>query len=116
MTRWPSGSRFTLLGMLFGLGLWILLIKVWLGWMPVYERHYIWLRLRHYHLEWWHMLQVPFILGGVLFLAFMLLGSILDRRYNISTREGQNLRGPELVSAREFNKRNKDRYIYFRSK
>lgn len=121
MTRWPSGSRFTLLGMLFGLGLWILLIKVWLGWMPVYERHYIWLRLRHYQLEWWRMLEVPFILGGSIFLCMLLLGSMLDSRSNRLARAGTLIRGPRLISWWRFNlptllRRKKGFYIESRIK
>ena len=77
-----------------------------------------WMRMWVYHGSVWWVLRVPLGAGGLLALLLLIIGGRLDRRYNSDARDGRNLRGPQLVSAGQFNRRIKrgERGIYIESK
>lgn len=77
-----------------------------------------WLRMWVYHSSVWWVLRVPLTLSLLIALALLYAGKRLDERYNSEARDGRNLRGPELVSAAQFNKRIKrsERGVYIESK
>ena len=77
-----------------------------------------WLNLWVYHGSVWWVLRYPLALSWLLALGLCIYGRRLDQRYRSEARDGRNLRGPDLVSAAQWNRRikRKDRTFYIESR
>jgi hypothetical protein len=76
-----------------------------------------WLHMWVYHSSVWWVLKFPLLVSWLLLLGLLLWARTLDNRYNLGTRDGHTLRGPELATAAQFNAKVKrqDRAFYIES-